>query len=287
MAEGEQKLVDTRGRFTQVVKNGRELTDAGWTSGRVLLSNRRIVLAASAGKRDIPLSAVESLGGRYDHNQALASVGDYVAVTFGDNVVLVAAEDGEAFEDGLFRALLDRSVLLVRHPAVEGGVVQDTGWEKARIKLGDGVVNLALATGTFVEIELDDVGDVDTAERTVDGETRQVVEAEHTVDETSVWTYVSGPTRRCEFLRSLLARSVEETQASLDLDKTEREVLTALYSGVSPFEIPDFLGLDVDDAEEIFERLVDLDVLDEVRKRREVTLTARGRNIASESIGDQ
>jgi helix-turn-helix protein len=61
----------------------------------------------------------------------------------------------------------------------------------------------------------------------------------------------------------------------------------ALYTGVSSFEIPDFLGMDVDKVEEIFERLIELDVLEEVRKRREVSLKTRGRNIASQSINDK
>jgi len=61
----------------------------------------------------------------------------------------------------------------------------------------------------------------------------------------------------------------------------------ALYSGVSPFEIPAFIGKDVDTVEEIFERLVELDIVDEVRVRREVTLNSRGRNIASEAMNDQ
>jgi helix-turn-helix protein len=61
----------------------------------------------------------------------------------------------------------------------------------------------------------------------------------------------------------------------------------ALYSGVSPFEIPSFLGMDVDDVEETFERLVELEVVEEVRIRREVALNSRGRNIASEAMNEQ
>jgi len=45
--------------------------------------------------------------------------------------------------------------------------------------------------------------------------------------------------------------------------------------------------LDPDDVEEIYEQLVELDVLQEVRIRREVALKPRGRNIASESMNSQ
>ena len=74
-----------------------------------------------------------------------------------------------------------------------------------------------------------------------------------------------------------------------DVELTEREnqVLMALYSGVSPFQIPGFVGMDVTDVEEVYEQLVEKGVLEAIRTRREVQLKARGRNIASEVIADQ
>ena len=282
----EQKLADTYGKFAQVVKNGRKLSDARWTSGRVLLSNKRLVCAADAGKRTIPLSKVTQLGGRHDMNQAIAQVSGYVSVRFGDQVVLVAPDD-EDVETELYRALLDRSMVMVKHPAVEGGVVQDTEWTKARTTIEADSLCLALADGSFVELTFDDIGTVQTSDRTVNGSTRTVIEAEHSDDGTSIQTYLTGADRTSQFLNSLLSKGVERNDASLDLESEEQQVLMALYSGVSPFEIPDFTGLPVEDVEEMFERLVELEVLDEIRVRREVGLTARGRNIASQSIGDQ
>ena len=61
----------------------------------------------------------------------------------------------------------------------------------------------------------------------------------------------------------------------------------ALYSGVSPFSIPEFIGQDVEAVEETFEKLIELDIVDKIRERREVTLNSRGRNIASEAVGEQ
>ncbi|MFB6281154.1 MAG: CheF family chemotaxis protein [Haloferacaceae archaeon] len=287
MSEGEHKIADTRGKFAQVVKNERKLSDAGWTGGRIVLSNRRLVLAGSEGKRAIPLGAIRRLEGRFDLNQEIARVSDYLSLRLDEGVVLVASEDHEAFETALFRALLDREMVLAKHPAVEGGVVQDVEWTKARLKIEDEALALAMADGTFVEMSLDDVGQVAEGERTVNDEKRRVIEAAHVEDGTSVQTYISGPERRCSFVETLLGRGAERNQASLDLDETEKEVLMALYSGVSPFEIPDFVGMDVDTVEETFERLIELEVLEEVRKRREVTLTTRGRNLASESISEQ
>ncbi|WP_135829019.1 CheF family chemotaxis protein [Halorussus halobius] len=286
--EGEHKITDTKGRFLQVVKNGRKLNDPEWTSGRILLSNKRLVLAGNQGKRTIPLSKIKGLRGRYDVNQAVASVSDYLSVEFANNVVLLSSsKDIDDFETDVYGALLNQKMVLTKHPAVEGGVIQDTDWEKARIKIGDGVVNVAIASGTFVGIELDDIGSVERATRTVQGEQRTVLEVEHTQGDTSVQTYVSGKTRRCALLETLFQKGERKNEGGVELDETEKEVLMALYSGVSSFEIPDFLGMEVDEVEEIFERLIELDVLEEVRKRREVSLKTRGRNIASESINEK
>ncbi|WP_435067242.1 CheF family chemotaxis protein [Haloplanus sp. C73] len=287
MSEGERKIVDTRGKFTQVVKDGRELNDAEWTGGRILLSNKRLILASNSGKRTIPLSEVESLEGRTDVNQLVAKVSGYVSLQLASNdVVLISAEDSESFERMLYRALLDRTVVLAQHPAVEGGVVTDAEWEKARLKIEENAVALAVADGSFVEIELDDIGSMETNERSVNDEKRRVIEVEHSEEGTSVQTYISGSSRRCTILETLLEKGESQSEIGVDLSERQNEVLMALYSGVSPFEIPDFLGMDVDEVEDVYDRLIELDVVEEIRVRREVALNARGRNIASEAMND-
>jgi helix-turn-helix protein len=288
MSEGERKICDTRGKFTQVVKDGRELNDAEWTGGRVLLSNKRMILAGSSGKRTIPLSKIRSLDGRTDVNQLVAKVSGYVSLQLTtDDVVLVSAQDPETFERKLYGALLDRRVVLARHPAVEGGVVTDAEWRKARLKIEESTVDLAIADGSFVEIDLDDIGSMEAGERSVDGEKRRVLQVEHSEEGTSVQTYLSGSERRCTILESLLRKGESRSEIGVDLTERQNEVLMALYSGVSPFEIPNFLGMDVDEVEAVFDRLIDLEVIEEVRTRREVALNARGRNIASEAMNDQ
>src|SRR6056297_3408620 len=288
MSEGEYKITDTRGKFLQAMRDGQKLKDAAWTGGRILLSNKRLVLAGNEGKRTIPLSEVRGVSGRYDVNQAVASVSDYLSLEVGDDVLLVSTSmDIDEFESKLYGAMLDQKMILTKHPAVKGGVVQDTDWERARVKIDIGEVGIAVASGTFIQIELDDVGQVDTAKRTVEGETRTVLEVEHSEGSTSVQTYISGKARRSALLGSIFRKGEQQSSAGVELDEMEKEVLMALYTGVSSFEIPDFLGMDVDRVEEIFERLIELDVLEEVRKRREVSLKTRGRNIASESINDK
>lgn len=287
MSKSERKLLDTTGRFTQVVRDGKKLQDIGWQNGRILLSNRRLVLAGSSGKRTLRLSQIDKIEGRYDVNQAIAQTSDYVSVRINKDVYLVSTSESESFEHTLHKTILDGEILLIKHPAIKGGVVQDAEWRKARVKVEPDVVNLAVENGSFVQIEIDDVGTVDRNDRTVRSKERPVLEAEHTVEGTSVETYLSGNPKHCSVLGSVLGRGAEQNSSAIDLDKGEKEVLMALYSGVSSFEVPEFLDMSPDEVEEIYEHLIELDVLQEVRVRREVALKPRGRNIASESMNSQ
>ncbi|QSG10850.1 Component of chemotaxis system associated with archaellum, contains CheF-like and HTH domain [Halapricum desulfuricans] len=284
MAEGEQKLADVQGRFMQVVSDGRKASDVDWQSCRLLLSNKRLLILTNEGKQTIPLGKVTSIKSRGDVNEAIAQVSSYLSVQIGSDVYLVAPQDQEPFEEKLYGAILDQRVVYVKHPAVEGGVVQDTGWEKARLKLGDGTVDLAIASGQFVEVDRGDVGTVEVSEQTVNDSQRRVAEIEHLVEDTVVQTHVTGPGRVVAILAGLLG---QENDPDADISKAEHEVLMALYSGVSPFKIPDFVGMDVDEIEEIYDELLEEGLLQEVRTRREVSLKPRGRNIASEVIENQ
>jgi hypothetical protein len=287
MSDGEQKLSDSTGKFVQVVVDGRKRNEVDWLNGRLILSNKRLVLVSNEGKRTIALSEVSGVKSGTNVNEAIAKVSGYLSLQVGSNVTLISPNDVEEFERKLYGALLDQSVVLVKHPAVEGGVVQDTGWEKGRLSTEDDTVNLALANGTFVELLVDDVGTVERAEKTVRGKKRRVVEAEHTIDGTSVETHVSGGGQTVAVLESCVRRGEQQNETDVDLSQAENEVLMALYSGVSAFQIPSFVGMDVDDVEDIFQRLIENDILEDVRVRKEVQLEARGRSVASDAMADQ
>ena len=270
MSDTEKKITDTRGQFMEAVQGGRELNDASWSACRIVLTTQRLVLIAD-GKRQIPLQSIDRIADRYDVNQASAGVSNYVALHVDEDVVLVSAGEHEAFETDLYRAALNGEIILVQHPAVEGGVVQDSEWTKGRMKVTDEALRLALADGQAVEIERADIGDLTIEEKTVSGEERTVIAEEF----------------HATVLQVMLEESAERNQADLDLSSTERRVIMALHSGVSPFDIPSFVGIDVEQSEEIFDRLIELDVISVVRERTEVQLTTKGRRVAGENISEQ
>jgi helix-turn-helix protein len=286
---GEHALVDTNGKFVQVVKDGRKRNDIEWLPGRILLSNKRLVLATNEGKRTIALSKLSSVTAS-QMNQQLAQVDSYVKLQAGRDVWLVSTK-AEEFEDELYSTLLDQIVVLAKHPAVKGGVVQDGGWEKARFKIDDeaeDTINLAISSGTFVELDIDDVGTVAVKEKTIRGDERPMLEVEHTIDGTSVETHLSGSPRHVSLIEGLVRQGEQRNAADdVDLSDDEMQVLMALYSGISPFKIPDFVDMDIDEVEDVYNRLMDDDILEPVRTRREVQLEARGRSIAGDAIADQ
>ena len=286
---GEHALVDTKGKFVQVVKEGRKRNDIDFQPGRILLSNKRLVFATNNGKRTIPLSKLTSVT-TSQMNQPLAQVDSYVKLQAGRDVWLVSPVADE-FGEELYSTLLDQIVVLVKHPAVKGGVVQEVGWEKARFKIdeeAEDTINLAISSGTFVELDIDDVGTVKAKDKTIKGEERPLLEIEHTIDGTSVETHLSGSPRHVSLIEGLVRQGEQRNAADdVDLSADETQVLMALYSGISPFKIPDFVDMDIDEVEDVYDRLMEADILEPVRTRREVQLEARGRSIAGDAIADQ
>lgn len=284
---GESTLADQKGKFTQVVKNGQKVPDVEWIPGRILLSEKRIVLASNQGKRTVPLSKVSTIKSRDDASQPFADVTSYLSLQVGNDVTLVAPNDHEEFQHELYSAVLDQDIVIVKHPAVKGGVIQDSEWQKGRMAIDEDQVGLALANGQFVEVEVDDVGDVQRQEGEVMDKERLFIEVEHTVGNTAVVTHISGDRRKVNILAGLLQNAQTGNAGEVEISDREQEVLMALYSGVSPFQIPQFVGMDVETVEKIYDQLIEQGILELERERREVELKARGRNVASDAMGQE
>jgi helix-turn-helix protein len=286
-SSSETKILDTRGKFLHAVKNGHEMTDAEWQQCRVLMTNERVVLAADE-KISIPLADIDEMGERLDVNQAAAAESDYATLYIDDDVLLVTTPDQTALQRKFYTAILNGAVIFVKHPAVVGGVVQGNEWQRGRLKVDDDAVHMILEDGQKFVIERDDIGGFETDRSEIAGEERSVIEVEHTDDEDrSVQTHLSGRQHHISVLRQLLEEGAKRNRADLDLSSTEQRVIMALYSGVSPFAISEFVGIDVEQVEQIYDRLIELDVVEVVRERKEVGLTARGRKVAGEAMGEQ
>jgi helix-turn-helix protein len=289
MSEGEQKLVGTAGDYRYVVRDGEPLEDPDWRSCRIILTDERLVLATSGGKQAIPLGRITLPESQDEVVPEPLQEDGTTALSIGENVILIDAQGVDDFESEYCRAVLHDEVILVTHEAVVGGVVQDdTAWSKARFRFDDDRVVLGLPGGDRLSFAVADVGTVETETQTVRDETREVVAVEHTdAEDRSVETHFSGTDTHARALSSLFSTVVEARKQDYELSEAESQVLMALYSGVSPFEMADFVGLPVDEVEEIYQTLLDVGAVDEVRTRTEVSLNAHGRNLASEAMSEQ
>ena len=289
MSEGEQKLVDTQGDYLYAVKGGEPLPDAQWRSCRIVITDERLVLSTSSNKQAIPHSKILVPEDGEELVPEELKVPGATPLKIGNNVILVDTQELSDFESEYCRAALHDEVILVKYPAIVGGVVQEeASWSKARFRLDDDEIVLGLPDNETVRFPIDDVGTVDTATEQVAGEQREVVKVEHTDEEgRSVETHFSGVQWHPRALATLLRNTIETRQDEYELDDLENQVLMALYSGVAPFEMADFVGTDVEEVEEIYQRLLDAGAVDKVRERTEVSLNAKGRNLASEAMNEQ
>lgn len=287
MGGSEQKLFDARGKFAIAAKDGRQLNSVSWVQCRILLSNKRLILVSDEGKKTIVLSKISSIGGRTDASQSIASVSNYLNITFDGDTLVISAGSHDEFRIAFYKAVLGEQVVNTKHPAVEGGVVQSVSWVKSRVSIQEGVVMLALKSGSLVEIEIDEVTDLEKTTTDISGKKRDVLKVSHIDDKTTVETHITTSKKKIQFLRTFLKKGEDENETNYDLSSSEKEVLMALYSGVQPFTIPEFTGQNVEEVEETFERLLELDIVDQIRERKEVALNSRGRNIASEAMNEQ
>jgi helix-turn-helix protein len=278
MSDGERTICNAKGRYMHAMQNGYRVDDAEWQPCRLVLTNHRLALISDS-RYTITLSDLEDVGGRFDVNQAAAQVTDYTKLQRRDDVVLVAATDQESFQTDFYRACLSDAVVLVNHPAVEGGVVQDADWQRSRIKVTDDSVDFVLEDGRYVEVRRDDIGRMAHVEKRAAGERREIVEFEHSQDGVSVETHVAPSAFERMVIDEVIEKGVEQSRADVELNPVEEQVVMALHSGVSPFKLPEFVGTDVEEVEEIFDRLIDLDVIEVVRERTEVSMTARARKL--------
>lgn len=293
MSEGERKLVETAGDYLYAVKNGDQIAEPSWRSCRIVLTSERLILQTNGGKQAIPYSKIRLLDDDAAELDTMVpdsiSIGAATGLKIGDNLVLIDSQHEDGFVTEYCKAALHDTVILAKCPAVVGGVVQeDAAWSKARFRLDEEQIKLGLPDNETVSFGLDDVGTIDETSQTVMGEQRTVVKVEHTdEDDRSMQTHFSGMEWHTQTLATLLTNIIEERQNEYELSDLESQVLMALYSGVNPFEMADFVGIDVDEVEEVYQQLLDIGAVDKVRERTEVTLNANGRNLASEAMNEE
>lgn len=216
--------------------------------GRVVLSQRRLVLAASeSDKLTIPLSSIFdiSVGHVPDH------LGDFfkstVTVGFERNdrryVAAVEGDDDtiDKFATVLFKAILNGTTVTVAERERVGGRVTDEGYRTAALALRPGAVAFRHDGDTF-EVDLGSVVELERTSREFDGTRQPMIRFRHMMNGTAVTTVVSmtAPRKMAILGRYLRLEYTDVMQelAELDLGRDETEMLVAIYSAGGMVEGP-------------------------------------------------
>lgn len=296
----ESKITDNVGKFiSPISSDDKRFRDAKWVSARIILSNKNIWMIAKDTKKKIPLKTIYDVGGRFDISNEVKSMPHYILVKhYGPNgekkSSLVTVKNKSEFEnlkEKLLETLLNKKIVYIKHPVKKGGVIQQNiKWEKAQIAIKKNKLRMVTENNKFVKTDLDKIQLAKKEDREINQETKKVLDIQFSEiedeQEFSVECYIYGKEGTLNILNNFIFGSFDKVTADINLSESEKQIVMSLYTGVSPFEIAGFIGMDVDKVEEVYDRLIELGVLKEIRKRKEVMLTTRGKNLASEALSE-
>jgi len=244
---GESAVADFIGRF-----HVSTLATDEPVSGRVVLSQRRLVLAAEDGKTTVPLSAVFDVAVGSVPPELQEFFNDTVTVAYdrgGGREVAVIEGNGEnvdRFRTVLFKALLHRTTVLVQHPARVGGRVVSSNAERARVKLSQGSLRFVQCSDPF-EVDLSMVTHVERDERTLGGQTVPVISFKHVVDGQTTTSFVGvNDSRELNILGRYIRleyQSVMEELSDVNPTTEEMESLVAIYSAGEGVHLSDLTNV--------------------------------------------
>ncbi|EJN60298.1 CheF family chemotaxis protein [Halogranum rubrum] len=230
----ESVVADFVGRFyTDEVESDKPV------NGRVLLSQKRLVLARDGGKTTIPLSTIFDVTAGFVPNELEAFFHDTVTVAYernGQKRVAVVEGKGDSvdrFTQILFRVLLNGTTVTMKHPARIGGRVTDSTAQQAKLALKNCAVQFQGRSDSFV-IDLATVSNIERTTQHIGGSQRAVLEISHIVDDSALLSVVAVPSSRKTNIFGRFVRleygDVQEAVQELTHTEEELETLVALYS---------------------------------------------------------
>lgn len=216
-------------------------TRAEPTKGRVLLSEKRLVLAVNSNDRlTIPLRSISDVAVGHVPDEIQGFFESTVSVAFDvqgrRHKAVVEAEDStiQKFATVLFKAVLNGTRMSVKHPARIGGRVTDESFTPCQLFLRPGSVRFK-TDSELVEIELATVTKFSQSNREINGGEQPVLELQHMPTGEAMVTMAAMDTpRKMTILGRYLRLEYTELMNELkdvEIGSDEKEILTAIYSG--------------------------------------------------------
>jgi len=264
--------------------------------GRVVLSQKRLVLAASEDdKLTIPLESIFDIA----VGQVPPDLGNFfrstVTIAFERNgkrlVAAVEADDEkiEKFGTVLFKAIINGTETTVKERARIGGRVTDEQFKRARLFLKPATVEFRRDDGSFI-VDLKTVSDFERTSREISGASRPVLVVRHMQDGTAVTTEAAlASSRKMSILGRYLRREYSELMdelANVELTKGKKEVLVAIYStgDMAGMPLASILGKDSSEVSMLLQDLSEDGLIQDGADGP--TLTPTGQVVASRHLED-
>ncbi len=216
-------------------------TRAEPAKGRVLLSNKRLVLAVNSNDRlTIPLNSITDVAVGHVPDEIQGFFESTVSVAFDLNgrrhkaVVEAADSTIQKFATVLFKTVLNGTRMSVKHPARVGGRVTDESFVDCQLFLRPQSVRFK-TEAELVEIELATVTKFSQSNREINGGEQPVLELQHMPSGEAMVTMAAMNTpRKMTILGRYLRLEYTELMNELknvEISADEKELLTAIYSG--------------------------------------------------------
>ncbi|NIA11410.1 MAG: hypothetical protein GWP10_17205 [Nitrospiraceae bacterium] len=279
-----------------------------WVQCRVVLTYGGIWLMYGTEKKGIPLTAISSFGREIPKKQ-LGNVLDYVSVTYisegKETTIAVTGISSQLkkLKKYLMFLKLHQKPVYILHPAKIGGVIQDNiQWEQ-------GILNISWTPGGVadklviqrksgnVDIPLNNIELVQTENQKIGGKPQNIINIKYSYETNTYNTFVLAEIQNLlvEYINDYLQEqgvisehasgTISGSSTGSGLDEIDEEILVAIYSGVSSLEVPSFMeGMDVDQVESIYDKLISYGLVELVRLRKDVTLTPKGRNMVNKKM---
>lgn len=286
MCMSEAVVADFPGRFFTEEMDTREPV-----TGRILLSQKQLVLATDETETRVPLSAVIDTNVGSPPPAFKQFFNDTVTIQYkkgGERqaaIIEATGENVEKFKTVFFKVAVGGQTVIVTHPAKRGGRITDASDRKMKLKLKRGQLDLKGKEET-VTIDLGGVIDFGREQRDIGGKTRPTLSVDHSEAGTTLTTLITLPNSRKlnllgRFVRLEYSEIMEDLE-EIEVGEEEVETLVSLYSAGGSAELSMLVTGDINETRAIVDQLQDKELVDDDDDG--LTLTPKGQVIVNQKI---
>ncbi len=239
--------------------------------GRVLMNRSSVVLVTPDDRVSFPLDHIFDIAYGSAPKELRAFFEDTVSVAYNRNgskrVALIegADETVERFTELLFKGVLNKTQVAVKHPAKIGGRITDASFEKAALYVDP--TSVKFKTDEPFSIEISTVSQFERIERMVFGSSRPVLSVRHADDGDITTSEIAlQPERKMNVLGRFLRIEYSQLRKELEnisLRDAEIEALVGLYSGATEGSLAGMLGVEARQISTMLQKMVEKGLLTE------------------------